>query len=180
MWILWITVAIILCFYVSLQVNPSYIRKNVNFWSISPSTTNCRNQLQKWTLLASLRDCKACVDYCCFIGNCVALLTLDFDIPISWARCFSDFLGVCSSLAPMSCNFFSVSTRRFALRRAQLHEWVSEWVYYHSHCSKFIHQIVNCLCAGNSFITKFVSKFSPALPSRSAFHIGVIQEYTLL
>jgi hypothetical protein len=43
-------------------------------------------------------------------GNCVAVLALHFDTPVSWARRFSDFLHVCSCLAPMSCNF-SVSTR---------------------------------------------------------------------
>jgi hypothetical protein len=32
--------------------------------------------------------------------------------PGSWARRFSDFLGVCSSLAPMASNF-SISTWRF-------------------------------------------------------------------
>jgi hypothetical protein len=46
--------------------------------------------------------------------------------------------------------------------------------------SKFIHQITNCLSAGNSFITKFTSTFSPTLSSRSVFHIHVIQKHTLL
>jgi hypothetical protein len=44
--------------------------------------------------------------------NWVAVLALDADTPVSWARRFSDFRGVCSSLAPMSYNFSSVSTRR--------------------------------------------------------------------
>jgi hypothetical protein len=52
-------------------------------------------------------------------------------------------------------------------------------VYEQSRCFKFIHQIMNCLSAGNSFITKFTSKCSPTLSSRSIFHIGVIQKYTL-
>jgi hypothetical protein len=43
-------------------------------------------------------------------SNCVAVLAPDFDTPVSSARHFSDFLGVCSSLAPMSSNFSSVST----------------------------------------------------------------------
>jgi hypothetical protein len=55
------------------------------------------------------------MDYCCFRGlsfsNCVAVLALDFDTITSRARCFSDFLGVCSSLSPVSSNFSSVSTR---------------------------------------------------------------------
>jgi hypothetical protein len=42
---------------------------------------------------------------------------------------------------------------------------------------KFIHQIMNCLSAENSFITKFTSRFSP-FSSRSAFHVGIIQKYT--
>jgi hypothetical protein len=45
------------------------------------------------------------------ISNCVAVLALDFDTPVSWARSFSDFLGVCSSLAPMSSNVSSVGAR---------------------------------------------------------------------
>jgi hypothetical protein len=44
--------------------------------------------------------------------KCVAVLTLYFDTLISWARRFSDFLGVCSSLAPVPSNFSSVNTRR--------------------------------------------------------------------
>jgi hypothetical protein len=53
-------------------------------------------------------------------------------------------------------------------------------VCYESRCSKFIHQIMNCLSAGNSFITKFTSKFSPTPSSRSAFHRDVIRKYRLL
>jgi hypothetical protein len=45
-------------------------------------------------------------------SNCVAVRTLNFDTPVSWARRFSDFLGACSSLAPTSSNFSSVSSRR--------------------------------------------------------------------
>jgi hypothetical protein len=45
-------------------------------------------------------------------SNCVAVLALDFDTPVSWARRFSYFLGVCSCLAPMSSSFSSGSTRR--------------------------------------------------------------------
>jgi hypothetical protein len=44
-------------------------------------------------------------------SNCVAVLALDFDTPVSWYNRFSDFLRVCSSLAPMLSNFSSVSTR---------------------------------------------------------------------
>jgi hypothetical protein len=51
-------------------------------------------------------------------------------------------------------------------------------VYYESRSSKFIQQIVNCLSAGNSFITKFTSTFSPTLSSRSVLHMGDIQKYT--
>jgi hypothetical protein len=35
---------------------------------------------------------------------------------------------------------------------------------------------MNCFSAGNSFIMKF----SPTISSRSEFHVGVIQKYTLL
>jgi hypothetical protein len=44
-------------------------------------------------------------------SNCVTILALDFNTPVSWARRFHGFLAVCSSLAPMSSNFSSVSTR---------------------------------------------------------------------
>jgi hypothetical protein len=47
------------------------------------------------------------------------------------------------------------------------------FVYQESRWPKFIYQIVNCLSAGNSFITNF----SPTLSSRSLFHIGVIHKY---
>jgi hypothetical protein len=45
-------------------------------------------------------------------SSCVTVLALDFDTSFSWARLFSDFHDVCSSLAPTSSNFSSVSTRR--------------------------------------------------------------------
>jgi hypothetical protein len=42
------------------------LANETNFGSIWPSATDCRNQLQKWT---RSHGCKACVDYCCFIGS---------------------------------------------------------------------------------------------------------------
>jgi hypothetical protein len=41
-----------------------------------------------------------------------AVLALESDTPVSRARRLSDFLGLCLSLAPVSFNFSSVSTRR--------------------------------------------------------------------
>jgi hypothetical protein len=110
MCILWTPVAIILCIYVSLEVKPHFIKKNVNCGLIS----DWRNQMQKWTLLAGLHSCKAWITvilYGLCLCNCVALLARDFSTPVSWARRFSHFLGVCSSLPPMSSNFSSVSTQ---------------------------------------------------------------------
>jgi hypothetical protein len=53
-------IIIILRIYVSLQVKPpSSSEKNVSRSSISASTTDCRNELKKWTLLAGSRGCKA-------------------------------------------------------------------------------------------------------------------------
>jgi hypothetical protein len=43
--------------------------RNVNCRSISPSVTDHRNQLQKWTLVAGSCGCRACMDCCCFIGS---------------------------------------------------------------------------------------------------------------
>jgi hypothetical protein len=40
--------------------------------------------------------------------------------------------------------------------------------------------MVNCLSTGNSFITKFTSKFSPTISSRFIFHVGILQKHTLL
>jgi hypothetical protein len=94
--------------------NHASSEKNVNCGSISPSTTDCKNQLQKLTLLAGLRSWEVWITVVLqglSFSNCVAVLTLGFPTPVSWARSFSDFLGVCSSLAPMSSKF-SVSTRR--------------------------------------------------------------------
>jgi hypothetical protein len=103
----------------------------------------------------------------CF-SNCVAIVALDFNTPVSWVRRFSDLLGVCSSLAPYVTQLLlsEHSTLIFLFLE-----------YYESRCSKFIHQIMNCLSAGNSFVTKFTSKCSPTLSSRCVFHIGVIQKY---
>jgi hypothetical protein len=171
MWILWTSVAIILRIYVSLQAKPRFIRKNINCGSSSPSTTDCRNQLQKWILIAGSRGCKAWITIVLqglSFSNCVALLALYYDTPVSWARRFVDFLGVCSSLALTSSNFSSVSTRRlcfgYCLLRVPL--------------IKFIHQIVNYLCAVNSFIMKFTVKFSPILSHRCHTEMHVALKYT--
>jgi hypothetical protein len=43
--------------------------KNISFGSVSFSATDCRNKLQKWTLLTGSRGWKAWMDYCCFIGS---------------------------------------------------------------------------------------------------------------
>jgi hypothetical protein len=90
-----------------------------------------------------------------------------------WTRLWqsSDFLGACSSLALMSSKFSRVSTLNLRFCFLSIKE---------SHCSKFVHQIMNCLSAGNSFIMKFASKFLPTLSSRSVFHMGDMQKYTLL
>jgi hypothetical protein len=53
-------------------------------------------------------------------------------------------------------------------------------VYKELQWFKYIHWIVNCLSAGNSFIIKFILKFLLKLSSRSVFHIGVILKYMLL
>jgi hypothetical protein len=95
--------------------NHASSEKDVICGSISPSMTDCRNQLQKWTLLAGSRGFKpwiAVVLYGLSFSDYVAVLALDFDTPVSWTRRFSDFLGVCTSLTPMSSSFSSVSTRR--------------------------------------------------------------------
>jgi hypothetical protein len=109
-------VAIILHIYVSLQVKLPFIEKNANCGSISPSTTDCKNQLQKWTLLTGSRGCKACVDCCYFIGSKLQQLRCPSSTRlcslVSWARRISDFESVCSSLDIMSSNFSSLSTRR--------------------------------------------------------------------
>jgi hypothetical protein len=46
------------------------------------------------------------------LSNCVAVLALGFETLVFSARHFNDFLGVFSSLVPMSSNFSSVSTQR--------------------------------------------------------------------
>jgi hypothetical protein len=73
------------------------------------------------------------------------------DTPLSWVRRFSGFLGLYSNLAPVSSNFSSVSTRHLYFCFLSIKE---------SRFCKLIHQIVNCLSAGNSFITKFVEIFA--------------------
>jgi hypothetical protein len=74
-------------------------------------------------------------------SSCVVALALDFDTAISWARRFSDFLGVCSSLAPMSSNFSSVTTRRLCFVFVSIKSpvvlslftklWIVCWVLFH-------------------------------------------------
>jgi hypothetical protein len=129
--------------------------------------TSCKINSASW--IARLQSVHGLLLFYSF-SNCVAVLALDFNTPVFWAKRFSDFLGACSSLAPMS-NFSSVSTRRLCFCFLPIKE---------SRCSNFFHQIVNCLCSGNSFITKLTLKFSPTLSSRSVFHMGGIRKYTLL
>jgi hypothetical protein len=130
--------------------------ENVSCWSISSSTTDYRNQLQKCSLIAELCGYRAWITVVLqglSFSNFVAVLALDFDTPVSWARRSSDFLGVCSSLAAVLSNF-SVSTP-CALR-------VPLVKVYSPNCE---------LSAGNTSIMKFTSTFSSTLASRSAFHV---------
>jgi hypothetical protein len=117
MWILWTLVAIILCIYASLRVKETTLhqkRMSIADWPHlrRQIVETGRNQLQK-TNPAGWNVRLQGVDYCCSIRSklqqlccrsCTKLETL-----VSWARRFSDFLGVCSSLAPMASNL-SVST----------------------------------------------------------------------
>jgi hypothetical protein len=86
--------------------------------------------------------------------SCVAVLALDLDTPVSTARRFSDFLGICSSLAPTSSSFSSVRTRSLCFCFLSIKIC----------CSKSINQIMNRLVAENSFITKFTPKFLQHFP----------------
>jgi hypothetical protein len=61
------------------------------------------NPTAKMSPSSGSRGCKACVDYCCFIGSTLQKLCCRSCIrlwhSVSWARGFSDFLGVCSNLS---------------------------------------------------------------------------------
>jgi hypothetical protein len=46
-------------------------------------------------------------------SNCVGVLALDFNAPVSWARRFSDFLGVYSNLSLMLKNVLGVHSCKF-------------------------------------------------------------------
>jgi hypothetical protein len=48
------------------------------------------------------------------------------------------------------------------------------------YCSNFIHQTVNCVYAGNSFITKFTSQFLPTLSTRSVFHTSAMRHAVVM
>jgi hypothetical protein len=116
MWILWTLVAIILRMYVFLLVKPHFVRKMSTADRSHLQWQDYRNQLQKRTLLAGSRGCRACVDCCCFIWSKLqqfcwcSCTSLTLQSP---EGCFSDFLDVCSSLAPISSNFSLVSTRSY-------------------------------------------------------------------
>jgi hypothetical protein len=127
MWILWTPVAIICIFMYPCKWNSASSEKNDNCGLISPSATDCRNQLQKWTLLAGSHGCEAWITVVSWsLSNSVAILALDVDTPASCARRFSDFLGICSNLAHVSSNFSSVSTGHlcflFCLLRVPLYQ----------------------------------------------------------
>jgi hypothetical protein len=98
-------------------------------------------------------------------SNCVAVLALNVDTSVSWARRFTDFLGVCSSLAHMAYNVSLGKNLTLMFL----------FLVYEEFRSKFIRQIMKCLSAGKFFVTNCASKFS----SRSVFHVRVIQKYTL-
>jgi hypothetical protein len=72
--------------------------------------TNFKLNPASWIIWLHGVDCPR------FIGsifrNCVALLTLDYDTPVSCVKYFSYFLVVCSILPPVLYNFPSVSIRR--------------------------------------------------------------------
>jgi hypothetical protein len=102
-------------------------------------------------------------------NNCVAVLAIDFNTPGSWAGRFSDFLSICSILAPISSNS-SVSIRRlcFCFLSIKSSVVISLFTKLWIICllETFHHEIYVEIFADNS--------------SRSLFHTGVIRKYTLL
>jgi hypothetical protein len=115
------------------------------------------------------------VDYCSFIGSKIqqlcCFLTLDFDTPVIWARHFSDFLGVYSSLAPLSSNFFSVSTRCLYFCFLSIKSPVV--------LSLFTKSWIVCLL-GTLSSWNLRRNFRQNFLIDPVFLIGVIQKYTLL
>jgi hypothetical protein len=80
-------------------------KKEVKWGSTSWSWTEYNNQLQKLTLLAGSRGCKAWT-----------AASPPWLLPISFARRLNDFCGVCSNLAHISSVFSALSTLRFFSR----------------------------------------------------------------
>jgi hypothetical protein len=103
-------------------------------------------------------------------SSCVAVLAPDFDIPVFRARRFSDFLGVCSSLTPIASNFSSVSTRRVCFCFLSIKGHV---------ISLFTKLRIVCLL-GTLSLRNLRRNFLRHFSSRSAFHMGATQKYTLL
>jgi hypothetical protein len=114
MWILWNPVAIILRVYASLQMKPRLIRKECQL-RINPIFNDrlykptAKMNPASW--ISRLQDMRGLLLCGLSFSNFVALLALGFDTPVALTKLFSDFLGVCSSLAPTSSNFSSVNTR---------------------------------------------------------------------
>jgi hypothetical protein len=88
-------------------------------WKRCPSTRKYLSQLidslktHVQQSFLHLQDTRHQLSLNCF-SNCVVVLALDFDTPVSWGRRFRDFISVCSSVVPMLSKF-SVSTRCLCL-----------------------------------------------------------------
>jgi hypothetical protein len=133
--------------------NHASTEKNVNCGSISPSTTDCSNQLQKWTLPAGSRGCKACVDYCCFIGS---------KLQLCGRSCTKHRHSSLSSLKILwfSRRMFKPGSYVIRLLLSKHSALMFLFVIYQeSRCSKFIHQTANCLSAGNFHHEIFTDTF---------------------
>jgi hypothetical protein len=71
--------------------------------------TNCKMNPASWIAWLQV------VDYCCFISSKLLKLCCPSYTRL-WHSSLSDFLGECSSLAPMSSNFSSVSTQHSCIK----------------------------------------------------------------
>jgi ABC-type cobalamin transport system permease subunit len=104
-------------------------------------------------------------------SNCVAVLALDFDTPVSWATCFSDFLDVLSSLSHMSSNFSLISTQPLYFCFLSITSPIV--------LSLFTKLWIVCLLvtlSSRNLRRNFLQHF----PADPYFHVAVTQKYVLL
>lgn len=131
----------------------------------SPTWIDYKNQLQKLILLAGSHDCNARRPTLYGRKSSFVASAADyFGVPVSYARCPSNFCGMCSD--NFACFFFGKRTTFFS--KFLIQKWPT--------IPDFLIKFMDTCYVYNCDSGKFVTKFSPTLSRGTTFHTPFIHK----